>query len=165
MNDDITSLFAYNRWADRKILDVCRTLSFEQYVAEPAPGWTSVRSTLNHIAIATEGWLRVLNNEAVSTFPSDDELPTLDDAERLLETAYANFEENFPKLTPEELASVREYRGDGQGVKLPPWAAFRHIVNHATYHRGQIASKLGRLGVQPPSTDFIYWVLEQVPQG
>ena len=36
MNDDLVSLFAYNRWADRRMLDACRKLSPEQYAAEPA---------------------------------------------------------------------------------------------------------------------------------
>jgi uncharacterized damage-inducible protein DinB len=40
----------------------------------------------------------------------------------------------------------------------------RHIVNHATYHRGQVASKLKRFGIEPPNTDFFWWVIEQIPQ-
>jgi len=40
----------------------------------------------------------------------------------------------------------------------------RHIVNHSTYHRGQVASKLKRLGVEQPLTDFFFWVIEQIPQ-
>ena len=37
------------------------------------------------------------------------------------------------------------------------WKVFRHIVNHGTYHRGQIANMLRQLGVKPPSTDLLYW--------
>jgi uncharacterized damage-inducible protein DinB len=40
----------------------------------------------------------------------------------------------------------------------------RHIVNHSTYHRGQVAAKLKRLGVEQPLTDFFFWVMEQIPQ-
>ena len=40
----------------------------------------------------------------------------------------------------------------------------RHIVNHTTYHRGQVASKLNRFGIQQAETDFVYWVFEQIPQ-
>ncbi len=47
---------------------------------------------------------------------------------------------------------------------MPPWAVLRHIVNHTTYHRGQVASKLKRLGIQQAETDFVFWVFEQIPQ-
>ena len=44
LNDDLASLYAYNRWADQRILDACRKLTPEQYNAEPVPEWPSVRS-------------------------------------------------------------------------------------------------------------------------
>jgi uncharacterized damage-inducible protein DinB len=36
MQDDLVALFAYDRWANHKVLDACRKLTAEQYVAEPA---------------------------------------------------------------------------------------------------------------------------------
>jgi uncharacterized damage-inducible protein DinB len=40
----------------------------------------------------------------------------------------------------------------------------RHIVNHSTYHRGQVAAKLKRFGIDQPPTDFFFWAIEQIPQ-
>src|SRR4029077_12665253 len=88
MNDDFASLYAYNRWADRRVLEACRKLTAEQFAAEPAPGWSSVRSSIVHIAIVTEGWLRGVAGEVVESAPTEAELPTVDDAERLLDRAY-----------------------------------------------------------------------------
>ena len=45
MRDDFASLFAFDRWANTKMLDACRELTPEQYAAEPIPGWSSVRFT------------------------------------------------------------------------------------------------------------------------
>src|SRR5207248_4291668 len=87
-NDDFVSLFAYTRWADRRVLDACRRLTPEQYIAEPAPGWSSVRSTVVHLAVVTEGWLRGLTGETVARGLTEAEVPTVDDAERLLDRAY-----------------------------------------------------------------------------
>src|SRR6058998_2650311 len=104
MNDDFVSLYAYNRWADRRVLDACRKLTPEQYVAEPVPGWSSVRSTLVHIAAVTEGWLRGLTGETVGSAPPETDFPTVDDVERHLDRGYRTLDGLLPKFTPEWLA-------------------------------------------------------------
>jgi uncharacterized damage-inducible protein DinB len=164
IHDDIASLYAYNRWADRRVLDACRKLTPEQYAAEPVPGWSSVRSTIVHIAIVTEGWLRGVAGDEVTSVPTEDELSTVDAAERHLDLAYAHLDRILSTLTAEQMAAPREYRRGDRRAVLPPWAVLRHVVNHATYHRGQIASKLGRFGVEPTPTDMVYWAFEQFPQ-
>jgi uncharacterized damage-inducible protein DinB len=32
---------------------------------------------------------------------------------------------------------------------------FRHVVNHSSYHRGQVVTMMRQAGVKPPSTDLI----------
>ncbi len=177
MQDDVVALFAYDRWANTKVLDACRKLTAEQYVAEPVPGWSSVRSTISHIALVTELHLRTL---AAPPADPDDSIPPpaeadlatvggVDDAARLLERAYRRFEELRPTLTPERLNTMLTLRGRDDRIgdytfTLPRWAMLRHIVNHSTYHRGQVASKLKRFGIEQPLSDFFFWAIEQIPQ-
>jgi uncharacterized damage-inducible protein DinB len=164
MNDDFASLFAYNRWADRRVLDACRKLTAEQYIAEPAPGWSSVRSTIVHIAVVTEGWLSGFEGESDRAIFTEADLPTVDDAERLLERAQQVFDKLALTMTPEWLATPLTMRRGSRSAVLPPWVVLRHIVNHSTYHRGQVASKLKRLGIEQPATDFIFWAFEHLPK-
>jgi uncharacterized damage-inducible protein DinB len=169
MKDDFSSLFDFNRWANGKMLDACRKLTPEQYAAEPVPGWTSVRSTVYHIAVVTDVWLRLLAGDPDPSFPTEEQVQTPDDAARLLEQAYRTLDAILPTLTPEQLATPRTFTGRGWTAVLPPWLGLRHVVNHTTYHRGQVASKLKRFGVQQPETDLVFWggkvqLLEQVPQ-
>ena len=172
MQDDVAALFAYDRWANTKVLDACRMLTAEQYIAEPVPGvggWSSVRSTIDHIALVTESHLRTLNDVPDGSIPTEAELTTVGDAARLLEHAYRRFEELRPTLTPEWLTTMLTLRGRDDRIgdyafTLPRWAMLRHIVNHSTYHRGQVASKLKRFGIEQPITDFFWWVIEQIPQ-
>jgi uncharacterized damage-inducible protein DinB len=164
MQDDVVALFAYDRWANAKVFDACRKLTAEQYVGEPVPGWSSVGSTVYHIAFATEFNLRALTGASDDPIPAEADLATLDDAAQLLERAYRRFEELRPTLTPERLNTVLSLRAIGRTFTLPSWAILRHIVNHSSYHRGQVASKLKRFGIELPITDFFWWVIEQVPQ-
>jgi uncharacterized damage-inducible protein DinB len=164
VQDDVLALFAYDRWANRKVLDACRKLTAEQYLAEPVPGWSSVRSTISHIALATEINLRTLTGDADDRMPTEADLATVDAVAQLLERAYRRFEELRPTLTPERLNTMLTLRAVGRTFTLPRWAILRHIVNHSTYHRGQVASKLKRFGIEQHITDFFWWVIEQVPQ-
>jgi uncharacterized damage-inducible protein DinB len=171
MQDDVVALFAFDRWANAKVLDACRKLTAEQYVAEPVPGWASVRSTIDHIAVVTDLHVRTLSHltgDPDGSISAD--LATVDDAARLLERAYRRFEELRLTLTPEWLSTMLTLRGSDPRIgdyafTLPRWAMLRHIVMHSTYHRGQVASKLKRFGIEQPNTDFFFWAIEQVPQG
>jgi uncharacterized damage-inducible protein DinB len=112
----------------------------------------------------TQGWIRGLTGENVTNVPTEEQMPTVDDAERHLDAAYQILDQLLPTLTPERLATPITLRGGGRSAVLPPWVVLRQVINHAAYHRGQVAAKLKRLGVEPPATDFIFWAFEQIPQ-
>lgn len=164
MQDDFATLFEFNRWANDKMLEACRKLTAEQFVAEPMPGVLSVRTALWHIAIVTEGWLKALANDPDQTFPAETDVQSVDDVVTILDRAYRRFDTMLPTLTPEELARPRTMSRRGRTVSWPPWIVLRHIVNHTTYHRGQVASKLKRFGIQQAETDLVYFALEKMPQ-
>ena len=158
MRDDLLALYAYNRWADGRVVEVLRRLSPEQYVQEPAPGWSSIRATVVHLAGANDVWARRLEGEVVTVRSTENDTPTLDDAVRYLAKGHDAFDRLLGTLTPERLASRWSYRNfKGEETEVPVWAVYRHIVNHATYHRGQIATKLHAQGLPVASTDFIVY--------
>jgi uncharacterized damage-inducible protein DinB len=172
VQDDLPAFFAYDRWANTRVLDACRKLTQDQYAADPipgVPGWSSVRSTLAHIALVTDLHLRTLAADPGDRAPAEADPPTVDDAARTLDRAYQRFETLRPALTPQWLAAPLTIRGHDPRIghyafTLPRWAILRHIVTHSTYHRGQLASKLKRFGIDQPNTDFFFWTLEHHPQ-
>jgi len=164
MQDDFASLYAFNKWANEKMLEACRKLTPEQYLAEPVPGWTPVSATVYHIAIVTDGWLRGVASDPDQSIAAEAEVATPDAAAQILDRAYRTFDKLLPALTPEFLNTPKLFVRRTRTATLPPWAVLRHIVNHTTYHRGQVSSKLKRFGIQQAETDFVFWALGQVPQ-
>lgn len=157
MQDDYVSLFAFNRWANLRMLDACRKLTSEQYAAEPFPGWSSVRFTVWHIAVVTDVWGRMLADDPDRSFLTEADVATVDEAAHLLERASRAFDSVLPKLSTEQLTTPRTFLGPSWTAVLPPWVVLRHVVNHTTYHRGQVASKLKRFGIDQPETDLVFW--------
>jgi uncharacterized damage-inducible protein DinB len=165
IRDDLPSLYVYTRWADARMMEVVRQLSPEQYVQEPTPGWASVRSSIVHMGGAMWMWAHYLDGEPVSARPTEDEYSSVDDAHRLLSAGHDAFDRLVAPLTPEQLASIWEATDPrGKLRRIPFWAVYRHVANHQTYHRGQVASKLKRLGVDAPFTDLVVWAVENTPQ-
>lgn len=59
-------------------------------------------------------------------------------------------------LPPERLSQLPALELlDGSPFYRPLWRQLQHAVNHSTYHRGQVALILRRLGYVPAPTDFV----------
>jgi uncharacterized damage-inducible protein DinB len=76
------------------------------------------------------------------------------------ETA-AQLEFFLASLTEDQLAAEITWEDTEIGaVTRPLWQPVSHLVNHSTYHRGQVVSLLRQLGYQPPETDLSYFFLK-----
>lgn len=157
MTDSLASLVDYMRWADRRIVAACRDLTAEQFTREIGGSFPSVHATLAHIAGAAEVWAARMEGRTPDRVPGAAEIPDLEDAARRLEAAAAVAERTCAEWSaaPDAPFSYRNTRG--VATTIPRWAVIRHLVNHSTYHRGQIANMLRQMGVQPPATDLFIW--------
>ena len=161
MKDDIFSLYAYNRWADRRIMTALRNLSAGDYTRELGGGWPSPRATFVHLAGATDAWSERFVGRDTTKLPAETDLPLLENAVSVLEAAQTKLEELLPTFTAEQMASPFTWKNLAQQERTAPfWAVLRHVVNHGTYHRGQISSMVRRLGGKPLATDMVLWGIE-----
>jgi uncharacterized damage-inducible protein DinB len=157
VTDSFASLVAFTRWADTRLLDACAGLTPAQYTLELGGSFPTLQGTIAHLAGSTKLWSLRLAGLPHSGLPPSSEIPDAATARARLAEAYAVFDAVAPEweAAPDEPFTFRRLAG-GEVTK-PRWQIFRHIVNHGTYHRGQIANMLRQLGVQPPPTDLLYW--------
>jgi uncharacterized damage-inducible protein DinB len=157
VTDSYAALVGYTRWADRQLLDACAALPAEQYAQELGGSFPSLQTTVAHLAGAAKLWSLRLAGEPYGGLLPSAEIPDVPTARARLAEAYAVFERIAPEWerVPDEIFRFRNIAGVDKAIVR--WMVFRHIVNHGTYHRGQIANMLRQLGVKPPSTDLLYW--------
>lgn len=166
MKDDLFSLIDYNLWANRLLLESIAPLSHDDYVREMGGGWPSLRATLVHLAGATRAWAERLDGRDATALPTPDAVPTLADAARMLNEADARIAAFLAALPPERLAASFTWKNlKGEEKTAPLWTILRHAVNHASYHRGQAAAMLRRLGGKPLPTDLVRWAIERHAAG
>ena len=159
---DMMALYEYNAWADRRVLEAASALSREQYTKQMGSSFSSVRDTLPHIYGVEWLWLERFQGRSPMAIPDDAEFADI----VKLKASWAAFEPrllNFVRgLTQEDLDRVMEYKTMKYGVyRNPLWQSMQHLVNHGTYHRGQITTMLRQLGAQPILTDLMHFYRER----
>lgn len=154
--DQIRWLDAFNRWANARYLERIRLLTDEQLTRTVESSFCSVLATLSHVILAEWIWLRRWQGDSPTVGPAWMKQPTLELLETVLAEVEAERQAFFSTLPPEQLAEDVHYTlGDGTAGSLRLDSLVLHVFNHATYHRGQLATLLRQVGATPPATDLL----------
>jgi uncharacterized damage-inducible protein DinB len=155
---DLCLLYDYNSWANHRALEACATLSEEQFTRDLGSSFRSVRDTLAHICGVEWLWLERWHGRSHNALPPAAEFPSLTSLRGRWEEVERNLLDYVASLTAEDIQRIIQHKTT-QGVPqaAPLWQMLQHLVNHGTYHRGQVATMLRQLGAKPISTDLIYF--------
>ena len=159
---EIRELYAYNRWANQRILSAAAVLSPEELDRDLRSSFPSLLATLRHLLTSDWIWLERWNGRAPFELPQSWDVSSLESVSRY----WADVEEDraafLEQLVPEDLPRTLEYRGPTGTFAAPLWVLLRHVANHSTYHRGQAVTLLRQLGAAAPYTDFVRYYREVV---
>jgi uncharacterized damage-inducible protein DinB len=156
------ALYEYNAWANHRCLGAAECLSPEQFTKPLGSSFSSVRDTLTHIYGGEWIWLDRFQGHSSMGLPEASQFPTLSS----LRTRWAENETklmNFvAALTEEDLNRVLEYKSLKLEVfRNPLWQSMQHLVNHGSYHRGQVTTLLRQLGAPAIATDLMHFYRER----
>ena len=142
----VRRLLAHMQWADEQVLAALRT-------ATSAP--EGAVSLYAHVLASEHNWLaRLAGTEEMDAFPT----LSLHACEALARDSHARFDALARALGPAELDQVVAYRRrDGLLQERRLEDILLHVVLHAVYHRGQVATLLRQAGETPIATDYIKW--------
>jgi len=158
---ELLGLYEYNEWANEKTIASLRALPEADYVREQGGGWPSLRATFVHLAGATDAWAERFSGRDALVLAKETDLPKLEDAVRVLLSAQEKHRNHLKNLTRDKLERPFSWKNLAGEVRAAPYEiVVRHVVNHQTYHRGQIASMVRRVGGKPVATDMVRWGIE-----
>jgi uncharacterized damage-inducible protein DinB len=166
--DDIQLLYAYDRWANNRILQAASTLRPEQFTRDLGGSFRSVRDTLLHIIGGEWGWVtywkeplpdaaflkRLWDRHDALFHP--DAFPNLAQVRLKWAETEKELREFVDSVTEEALSKMLPVRA----TQLSLAHLMQHLANHSTYHRGQIALMMRQLDAEPVATDFHLFLME-----
>jgi uncharacterized damage-inducible protein DinB len=159
----IRTLYRYSDWANDRLLDAVAQLTPEQFVHEFSGSFRSIRDTLAHIAVAEWLWFQRWKGHPPTAMP---DWQTTPDLPALTVQMRRTSEERTAKLQTlkdsdlDQTFRTRNLKGDITW-ELPLAMMLLHVINHSTYHRGQLASLIRQAGGKPVSTDLINFATQK----
>jgi len=155
---DVQLLYAYNRWANARLLDASSLLPDELLRRDVASSYRSIFETLRHIAWGEWLWLGRWQEQAPAgrnpLFCAD--LTALRPRWSEIERDQSQFISGLAPLDLDRSVSYENPAATRWTYSLRHM--LHHVVNHSTYHRGQVAGMLRQAGTTPPATDFLLYL-------
>ncbi|CAN5428241.1 DinB family protein [soil metagenome] len=156
-------LASYNLWANKRISEYIVNAGehkADEVIESSFPG---IRKTLYHLWDGQEIWMMRLNGKSANSWPSHHFTGTLADATLALvknSEEYVRFAENITVQSAQEVLNYNAMDGSVFSNSLED--VLMHIMNHSTFHRGQLITMLRITGfTSVGSTDFIRFIREQ----
>jgi uncharacterized damage-inducible protein DinB len=157
----LSQLLAYHHWAADRLLAALRAFPAEALARPIGGSFGSGQGLLAHIVAVEWIWLERWQGRSPSSLPDLISCTTAADFQREWETVKVGQHRFLRDLTDERLREPLTYTNlQGESWTYALWAVLVHLVNHGTYHRGQLANLLRQLEQVPPSTDYLLFLDE-----
>lgn len=160
--DQLQTLLDYHYWARDRLLEAVARLSPEQFTRDLGSSFPSVRDTLAHLYGAEWIWRQRWEGHSPAAQPATASISDLAMLRQLWLEEEQHVRGVVTKLGPAGVLEPLEYERQGVRYSQPFWQLLQHVVNHGTYHRGQVTTMLRQLGATAPVMDLVVFYRERV---
>jgi uncharacterized damage-inducible protein DinB len=148
---DLQTLVDYHYWARDRLLAALEPLTPEQYNRDLANSFRSIRETVTHVYAAEWAWYERWKGQSPTALLPADRFADLAALHKAWTDQERNLRGYIDRLGDGGVSRIIEYKLlSGQAGASPVWQMVQHVVNHASYHRGQITTMLRQIGAEPP---------------
>lgn len=160
----VQELVNYHYWANDRILKAVESLPAEAYHQELGNSFSSIAATLAHLMYAEAVWLSRWTGETIPA-PTPDEVASPAAARERWRSLEERFRRFVAGLEAGDLERVHTMRNTaGKEFQHPLREMLLQVLNHGTYHRGQVVTMLRQVGAGAVSTDLILYYRKQSGQ-
>jgi uncharacterized damage-inducible protein DinB len=147
---DLRTLLDYHYWARDRLLDALDGLTPEQFTRDLGSSFKSIRDTVAHTYAAEWAWYQRWHGQSPTALLPFDQFPDVAALRSVWSSQEAKMRAFVDALGDEDVARVIDYKLlSGAEGSSPIWQMLQHVVNHASYHRGQATTMLRQLGATP----------------
>ncbi|TLS36534.1 DinB family protein [Pseudalkalibacillus caeni] len=165
----VLQLYDYHVWANNKFFERLKELPEEMYDREIQSVFPSIRQALVHIYTTDTLWLGVMQEcsmEEIQASIVQVQGKTKDKSLEEIETVYAKLADLYKAFfnSQEDLDKpiAPEHPTFGR-LETRLSELVQHVVNHGTYHRGNLAAMIRQQGFPGVQTDYIMYLYDRKP--
>lgn len=150
----------YNFWANEKIGSFVTAANEEWFTQQTPSSFNTLQKTLLHLWDAEHIWLKRIHGESLADYPSKNfEGSRADVVNGLLSSSKNLIQLIADSPVDYKDKSIRYKNMKGEEFSTSVESIMMHVVNHGTFHRGQVITMLRALGyTQVSSTDLITYL-------
>jgi uncharacterized damage-inducible protein DinB len=158
---DLEVLVDFHYWATKRVLDAVEPLTPDQFTKDLGNSFPSVRDTLAHLYGADWIWCSRWEGESPAALPDPQLFPDLASIRLAWDAHEPQLRTVLKRFGAIGVDQPVEYVRNGVRQAQPFSNTLQHLVNHGTYHRGQVVTMLRQLGAGAPTTDLIAFYRER----
>jgi uncharacterized damage-inducible protein DinB len=151
--------FGYNRWANDKILGAAGDLTNDELNRYLYTSHHGILGTLDHIHRADRIWMNRLQGGPRLTLKDFEDQKTLESLEGIWLPLLDQWRDWVSTADLDGTLNYVNLAGKAASIKI--WQLVLHLVNHSSYHRGQVITMVRQLGHTPVQTDLSAYVMLQ----
>ena len=160
---DLRTLLDHHYWARDRLFDAVAPVPVGDLTRDMGNSFGSIRDTLVHIYAAEWVWYQRWQGTSPKALIPGEQYPDLASLRRDwtdLEQKMRSLLEDLGDAGVERKMSYTLF--SGASGNSPFCHMLQHVVNHASYHRGQVTTMLRQMGAAPAkSMDLITFYREQ----
>jgi uncharacterized damage-inducible protein DinB len=148
-------LLSFHEWRRKKISALLEDVDQDLFEKHLPGSFGSLYIILNHLVWAEKVWLGRVNRDEVATMKSGD-------TQALLK-AWESVSGKWLKLAESANAEMLKqpityFNSTGEQFENSILEIVMHLVDHSTYHIGQMMNAVRGFGIEPVSTNYIHYL-------